>query len=334
MTKRSSSTIPTNYIAVLLETVKACSVSPEQLLEGSGIQPETLNDYFHQTDLGVFIRLVEKSVELTGDPVLGLRFGRCMSLASHGMLGVAASNQSTVGDALEVLMAYSQLRVGFYYFHAREAGQNVEVELEMAPLPELFSRFMIEGFLAFLTAQIMKVDNHKASISVTYQKPANYGEYRRQLNVGVRFSQKANFIRFPRRLLQKKIKSANPSLARLALQQCSDQHDVRGQNYKSRIAHIIRSSRNKMISRELVAENLHMSGSTLNRRLAEEGTNFASLAREVRFQEACEYLEKTDKSIKEIAQLLGYGDASNFGRIFRQKTGGSASSYRERSRKK
>ena len=330
--------IPTNYIAVLLETVKPYSVSSTALLAGKDIPRHSLDDYFHQTNLNVFMDLVEKAIELTQEPALGLQFGRNMSLASHGMPGVAASNQGTLGDAMTVLMDYSQLRVGFYYFRTQVDGGSLFVELDMAPLPEAFSRFMIEAFLGFVVAQLKVADMQKGAdkqevaISVTFTKPHWHSQYLKQLGIPVTFSQSCNSIRFPKSLLRTKLERINPALAHLALQQCEDQLAAREQNYRSIVSNIIRAQRSKMVCREFVAEKLNISGSTLNRKLAKEGTNFTTLAKEIRFQEACDYLVKTNKSINEIAQLLGYEDPSNFGRIFRQLAGSSASDYRKKHR--
>ncbi len=51
---------------------------------------------------------------------------------------------------------------------------------------------------------------------------------------------------------------------------------------------------------------------------------------ELRVQKACEYLDTTALSIKEISVLLGYEDPLYFSRSFQKCTGQSPSSYRER----
>lgn len=51
---------------------------------------------------------------------------------------------------------------------------------------------------------------------------------------------------------------------------------------------------------------------------------------EVRMQRACEYLDTSEASIKEIANLLGYEDPLYFSRAFKKCTGLSPTQYRER----
>ena len=58
------------------------------------------------------------------------------------------------------------------------------------------------------------------------------------------------------------------------------------------------------------------------------GTNFSALIRQVRLTEAKEYLIKTDISISDIAEIVGYNSADNFSRVFRKVYGVSPLEYR------
>jgi AraC-like DNA-binding protein len=67
-----------------------------------------------------------------------------------------------------------------------------------------------------------------------------------------------------------------------------------------------------------VAKQLHMSESTLQRRLAKEGYKFQQLLDQVRNKLANEYLTSTQLPVNEIAALLGFSDAANFRRSFKR----------------
>ena len=77
-----------------------------------------------------------------------------------------------------------------------------------------------------------------------------------------------------------------------------------------------------------VAESMMMSRRSLQRRLAEQHETYSHLLSEIRFDIAAEKLTNSDQPIGEIAFELGYGDASNFTRAFRQKTGVSPLYFR------
>lgn len=79
-----------------------------------------------------------------------------------------------------------------------------------------------------------------------------------------------------------------------------------------------------------VAAQLHMSGRTLQRKLAEQGTTYADLVEETRKDLALRYLGDSAKSMSEIAFLVGFASQSSFTRAFNRWTGMAPSDYRTR----
>ena len=70
-----------------------------------------------------------------------------------------------------------------------------------------------------------------------------------------------------------------------------------------------------------VATRLAISPRTLQRRLAAQGVTFKDLVIELRMELACQLLEATNIPMGQLAQRLGYTEASAFTRAFRQHTG-------------
>jgi AraC-like DNA-binding protein len=79
---------------------------------------------------------------------------------------------------------------------------------------------------------------------------------------------------------------------------------------------------------EHVADALHMSTRTLQRRLAEAGTTFRDVLDGVRSGLAESYLTDTTVSIPEVAFLLGFSDQSSFHRAFHRWTGWAPGRWR------
>ena len=65
------------------------------------------------------------------------------------------------------------------------------------------------------------------------------------------------------------------------------------------------------------------------RRLADEGTTFQAILDEVGCRIATDYLVSTHLSTQEIAELLGFSEATNFRRAFLRWTQRSPTSYRK-----
>lgn len=79
---------------------------------------------------------------------------------------------------------------------------------------------------------------------------------------------------------------------------------------------------------DTLAEELHLSISTLHRRLDEEGQSYQSIKDELRRDFAIDYLCHSSKSVAEIAEILGFAEPSSFHRAFKKWTGARPAEYR------
>ncbi|CAA0093651.1 putative HTH-type transcriptional regulator [Zhongshania aliphaticivorans] len=83
------------------------------------------------------------------------------------------------------------------------------------------------------------------------------------------------------------------------------------------------------MSIDKAAEALNISRRTLQRRLAEQGTQFLHVLQELRAELAIQYLSDERLSITDIAFLLGYMDQSSFSGAFRSWHGKSPRDFRK-----
>jgi AraC-like DNA-binding protein len=79
-----------------------------------------------------------------------------------------------------------------------------------------------------------------------------------------------------------------------------------------------------------VAESLHMSESSLRRRLQKENTSYQALKDEIRCEVAIDKLLNEKLSIADLAEYLGFTEPSSFVRSFKGWTGQTPKAYRER----
>jgi len=78
------------------------------------------------------------------------------------------------------------------------------------------------------------------------------------------------------------------------------------------------------------SSHFHCSGSTIRRRLQDEGVIFRELIRDYRSSYAFSKLRSTDLSAAEVGFRLGYANASDFYRAFKIWTGMTVNQFRER----
>jgi AraC-like DNA-binding protein len=93
--------------------------------------------------------------------------------------------------------------------------------------------------------------------------------------------------------------------------------------------HIIEDLASGLLSKQGVADKMHMSPRNLQLKLAAQDTTFQDTLDTTRKKLATGYIEQSQLAITEIAYLLGFSDASNFTRAFRRWFGASPREYRE-----
>lgn len=81
-----------------------------------------------------------------------------------------------------------------------------------------------------------------------------------------------------------------------------------------------------------VARRLNLSSRTLHRRLQEESTSFRAVRDALRRERAVDQLQRTRRSVADIAAALGYSEPSAFFRAFQGWTGQAPTTYRRRHR--
>jgi AraC-like DNA-binding protein len=79
-----------------------------------------------------------------------------------------------------------------------------------------------------------------------------------------------------------------------------------------------------------ISEHLHMSESSLRRRLQKENTSYQSLKDEVRCQIAVDKLVHEEATVADLADFLGFTEPSSFVRSFKSWTGDTPRSYRDK----
>ncbi len=104
------------------------------------------------------------------------------------------------------------------------------------------------------------------------------------------------------------------------------------QTHARRVRQYLAQTDLAVISVEDTCRHLGISSRNLSRRLKEENTSFQQVKDGLRFDFAVARLTQTDAPLTEIAQELGFSDASSFNRAFRIWSGVAPGSYRQHRR--
>jgi len=149
----------------------------------------------------------------------------------------------------------------------------------------------------------------------------------------VRFDASENSFSFKRELLQRRIVHTTESLAEFLKN--SVYHLIAIDRVPASTSAAIKS----LVSIDLpngtpsfaaVASMLYMSESSLRRRLQAENTSYQAIKDEVRCEVAIDKLLHEDARVADLAEFLGFTEASSFVRSFKSWTGFTPKAYREK----
>ncbi|WP_193164279.1 AraC family transcriptional regulator [Microbulbifer hainanensis] len=321
-------------IAELLETAGADSVT---WLQGCDIEPGRLADPAFQPTYPQFIQLIERAVNLSAEPALGLLLGERLQVNTHGILGFAALQSESLRQAIQLAERYLALRITLVTMRHVQGKEARTEHLQIVPNCPLGAaeRTVLEAVMLAIKNIFDTVNQGKTWIEQVYFPFAETGYSdlaRRLFDCPVTYGHAWAGFAFAPGALDSPLGMSDPMALRDAERICKRELEKIRENTSlgARIHRILLERRSAFPSLEVIARLLHMTPRTLHRRLQEEGTSFRVILEEVRHTLALEYLRAGRLAIQEIAYNLGYNDVANFRRAFKRWEGVAPSVYGSR----
>lgn len=160
-------------------------------------------------------------------------------------------------------------------------------------------------------------------------RPGDMPELEKVLGCRVSPRSTHNSVAFPVQALDQPVPSANRLLFRLLGGYLEQVRAAQSPSIVDRVESYIRGSlASGHCSIERCAEKIGMSVRTLQARLVAEGARFSQLVEHQREMLARSHLAQGRLSLDEIADRLGYGEQTSFGRAFKRWTGMTPHQYR------
>ncbi|WP_439888913.1 AraC family transcriptional regulator [Pseudomonas sp. MBLB4123] len=280
-------------------------------------------------------RLWQRAVELSGNPAIGLNMAKVVRPASFHVVGYALMSSRTLKEGLTRLVRYQRIIAegADLSFRPTPRGYELVLAIHGDRLPP--ARQSAEASLAYALAFCRWMTGkplRPQQILFQGDPPADLQPFEQVFQAPLRFNAAHYALLFERADLDTPLPTANEALAQL--------HDRFAGEYlarfsESRVTHLARQVLCRQLpqgepKREAVAQALHLSQRTLQRRLQEEGTSFQQLLDDTRRELAEQYLGQPNLTLLEIAYLLGFADPSNFFRAFRRWFARTPGEYRAR----
>lgn len=325
--------VPMHLPATFVSLVAERGVAVEAVLAGTAIRNATLSDPESRISYAQIDRLVANAFALTGDPALGLAFGRRIRISRLGVLGFAVAAAPTLADAIGVMMRYHKvLGAGIGMDVGTEGELSVVRLFKTIPLGEAY-RFNHETWsvaLARSLAGLIERELPAGQARFDYPAPSYADLYAPALGLPAVFGQEQAGLVFDRSILGEPLPSAAPAAFRQACAQCdaASARVVKQQDLPSHVRGLIAGGGDAPPPLDEVARRLGLSRRTLNRRLADYGTSFRLLFTAVKRDRAITLVRDSSVRFDEIADRLGFSDYSNFLKSFKRWTGKTPAAYR------
>ncbi|MFN3712088.1 MAG: AraC family transcriptional regulator [Alcanivoracaceae bacterium] len=281
------------------------------------------------------LSLVDQAVRAMDMPYLGLVMGNLMTISHHGMAGVAAVTQPTLHGCLDTIRRFCMELFppldmdGFEGGDGQEAAFVIRENISLAPYTHFFMELNMVSFYNIF--QHLVAGAHELnSVDFTYPEPPWGHIYRRYFKCPVRFNQPLTCLRGNAGLAHYELPLANRLMAMSAEKTLFENIPTRAiRLLPLRLRQMLMRYYGAFPSLERAASEMGMSGRTLRRKLAEQGTTWQQELDVVRERLAREYFARGGESVTEIALMLGFADSSAFAKAFRRWTGVSPSEFQD-----
>ncbi len=327
-----SKVISISYIAVLLEYCHQFGGTVNQLLKGSNIHQDSVVKKDVYISFLQFEAVIQNALVMSQQPELGLYYGQQLNLTSHGELGIAVMSSATLQEALMVGIKYLAIRNPHIILKC-----DIQDELASVLVTIKFARGEVKRFLTDMTMAslhcmrkfLLGEEASDGKVYFSYPEPKDNQAYLNFFGYKVFFNQETDVYCFPRSELKYQLPLANPETRQIAEEEC--QKKLRQLENKEglmiQVEQLLLARPGYFPSLEEVAARLFVSSRTLKRQLKQLDTSYQQILNQLRQSLALEYLQSTQLSIAEIADLLNYSDPSNFANAFKRWTGKSPSQF-------
>lgn len=323
------------FVQSALEAVYERGMDPNVLLRSAGISPSLLNNPQGRVTAQNFSALWLGVARALDDELFG-QDSRRMKVGSFALMTETLVHRSTLKDALSCMVRFFNLILDDFRCAIEVDGKHAQLTIHEQPgphSPRVFGHetmlMMQHGLACWLVGRRIPV----VAAAFAYPEPSRSAEYHLMYSEHLRFNADRTALAFERAYLDLPV-IQNAKTAKEFLRVAPANIVLKYKNSTGLSAQIRRrlrsASRTEWPDFDSFAQSLHMTPSTLRRRLEEEGQSFQAIKDQLRRDMAIQYLCHTSKTVTEISSELGFAEASAFHRAFKKWTGTCPGEYRTR----
>ena len=219
-----------------------------------------------------------------------------------------------------------------------ELGAEVELRIDTEPRAVALAEPMEMMLASMYRTAVELLERSLAPTEVRLRHPQRHpeAEYAAAFSAPVRFEAPHYALRFDAAHLDLPVPGADPALGRYLSAHLDARLEARATpapTFPEEVAAQLEAGLAAgRVTQAEVADALHVSTRTLQRRLEEAATSFTAVLDDVRHRRATHLLAAPQRTVAEVAYLLGYTEPRAFHRSFRRWTGQTPSAWRRTAR--
>jgi AraC-like DNA-binding protein len=276
--------------------------------------------------------------EVSTNPAIGLQLGTETKTERFHPVSLAALSTENFGTAVEQMARYKQLTCPEEILQTKDSDEW-RIQFHWLLADEVEPPVLIECCFAW----VLSVARHGTGTRLSplrvelVQPRAHVKTIERHFGCPVLSGAPQNAIVFRAADAERPFVTRNAELLAMLAPQFEEElrQESRDENFLERVRIAIQQKlTGQRPTIEDIADALHVSARTMQRRLQEEGSSFQRVLEEARHQLARHYLNNSVLELNEAAYLLGYNDSNSFVRAFRSWEGIPPARWREEQRAK
>jgi AraC-like DNA-binding protein len=330
-------------VQVIAGALSTGSGKARALLRRHGFGRVPREGVYAVTALARYNALFEDAAALLGEPTLGLRLGRTLSPSDLGPLGIYVVNQPDLRHALGAFTSHISALQGGTTVEVQEDGDIAQFTYRIQS-PGIWPRRQDAEFSLATTCTIIRAligkDWRPLDVHFEHDRGGSAPALEAYFGVAPRFGESTNRLIFPREDLDRV--SADGGLRGISsaiLLPFIERHlndlslDSGPRDIVAQVSAVIerRLGRTRLVI-DSVAADLALPARSLQRALAARQVSFAELVRRRRESRARTLLAADELTLADIADELGYADATAFSRAYKAWTGRSPRRHRDASK--
>jgi AraC-like DNA-binding protein len=321
------------HAAIFLDLMEERGVDRSDVLRGAHLNISALQDLDQFITFSQYRTILQNGAHLSEDPLLGLHFGQRLNITGHGELGIAAFSCKNYYELLRLSSRYLRIIAPFTRMELVETEERVELRQEFTVPVGDMGAYLVDiafGIYSSIVETVFHTPPASLQFYSKYVSPVHADLYASELPYDIVWNHAWNGSSISRKLAFQKLAMANPTTVRHYEERLTDlmnRTHKKSETILPKIRKIIGAEPGVIPALEDMADQMHISPRTLNRRFQDIGTTYKEVVAEVRKDLSLDYLRSGQFSIEEISDLLGYSNPSNFGKAFKAWTGFSPSQY-------